>query len=170
MRASTNMRTPTELQEKIDHLSWFKHELSYYFRVTPLGPKKHAVLAAFYRTIDNEIAMLRWVLGQTENTWSDDLSGSMDFRYYVDDLPPTEFPHLPANRKPAEYWGARPSPVCAYFSGPDSPKDDPNFDFSKVGDPSTWTKQAAPVRPTSRFYEAGGPDFINSHFGYKASQ
>lgn len=164
------MRTVTELQEKIDHLSWFKHELGYYFRTTPLGPKKHAVLAAFYRTIDNEIAMLRWVLGQTENTWSDDTSQSLDFQHYVDDLPATEFPHLPANRKATEYWGFRPMPVCGYFSGPDSPNDDPNFDFSKVGDPSTWKKQRPMIRPTSRFYEATPPAWIDSFFGYKASQ
>lgn len=85
------MRTSTELQEKIDHLIAYKEELHLHFRVIDMSKHKNAVLAAFYRTVDNEIAMLRWALGEIDQTWSDDMSGHMDMECYFDSLPPTEF-------------------------------------------------------------------------------
>lgn len=148
------MRTPTELQEKIDFLTWFKHDLDYQFRITPLSAQKHAVASAFYRTIDNEIAALRWCLGQLENTWEDDLSQFIDLFSPLRQPPVTEYPHLPYNRTAREYWGRRPQIPCAYISGPDSPKDDQNFDFTTVHDSATWKRQSTTQRPKSQFLEA----------------
>lgn len=141
MWASTNMRTATELQEKIDHLTWYKQEVIYYFRIIPLSAQKHAVAAAFYRIIDNEIALLRWVLGQTEQTWSDNHAGADDPAHRVELLPPTELPHLPSKRRADEYWPTPPVKVCRYFAGPDSPSDDPDFNPATAQDPSTWKRQ-----------------------------
>lgn len=146
------MRTQTELQEKIDYLTWFKHDLEYQFKITPLSAQRYAVATAFYRTIDNEIAMVRWCLGQLENTWEDDLSNFIDLFSPLDQAPATEYPHLPYKRSATEYWGYDPRPVCAYFSGPDSPKDDQNFDFTKAADPATWTRQLTIERPKHRLF------------------
>jgi hypothetical protein len=85
------MRTSTELQEKIDHLIAYKEELHLHFKIIDMSKQKNAILAAFYRTVDNEIAMLRWALGEVEQTWSDDMSGHIDMECYFDSLPPTEF-------------------------------------------------------------------------------
>lgn len=134
------MRTPTELQEKIDHLTWYKHELIYYFRLIPLSTRKHAIVAAYYRTVDNEIALLRWALGQIEQTWTDNLGGAIDLVDLVDKLPPTQFPHLPYKQRASDYWPTPPVKVCPYFSGPDSPSDDPNFNPVQALDPATWRK------------------------------
>ncbi len=141
MGASTSMRTATELQEKIDHLTWYKQQVIFYFRMIPLSAQRHAVAAAFYRTIDNEIALLRWALGQTEQTWSDDHSGADDPVHRVELLPPTEFPHLPYKQRSGDYWPTRPAKVCPYFLGPDSPSDDPNFNPASAQDPSTWKRR-----------------------------
>jgi hypothetical protein len=135
------MRHPNEIQEKIDHLLWYKQVVISHFRLIDMSAKKHALLAAYYRTIDNEISMLRWVLGQTEQTWSDDLSTTIDIVDLVEKLPPTEFPHLPYGRRASEYWPTRPSRICPYFLGPDSPSDDPDFDIFKQLDPSNWKRR-----------------------------
>lgn len=141
MWASTSMRAATELQEKIDHLTWYKQEVIYYFRIMDMSARKHAVLAAFYRTIDNEIALLRWALGQSEQTWSDDHFGAIDIEDRVDRLPATEFPHLPYKQRPNDYWPTRPVKPCPYFVGPDSPSDDPDFNPATAQDPSTWKRK-----------------------------
>lgn len=140
------MRHPIELREKIDHLTWYKQEVIYYFRIMPMSAQKHAVLAAFYRTIDNEIALLRWALGEIEQTWSDDHSGADDIAHRVELLPPTEFPHLPYKRHAGEYWSTRPVQVCPYLAGPDSPSDDPDFNPANAQDPTTWKRQVYPRR------------------------
>lgn len=149
------MRTPTELREKIAHLLWYKQELIYYFRLIDMRAHEHAVMAAYYRTVDNEIAMLRWALGEVDSTWSDDTSMYMDLVDVVKNLPPTEFPYLPYKRIAREHWGASPAKVCAYISGPDSPNDEPDFDFTKALDPATWKKQPTVARHNPRFYEPG---------------
>jgi hypothetical protein len=89
------MRTAAQIQEKIDHLVALKEELKVHFRVIDMAKQRHAVMAAYYRTLDNETAMLRWALGQVEETWSDDLSQCIDMTDHFDSLPPTEFVHLP---------------------------------------------------------------------------
>lgn len=148
------MRTLTEVLERIAYLDWFKKDLVYHFQVTPMTKQKHAVAAAFYRTLDNEIAMLRWFLGDIENTWSDDTSHYIDLVDVVEKLPPTDFPHLPHKRRPAEYWGVNPVPVCRYFPGPDSPSDDPSFNPANAHDPATWKKQSTPCGSTARFHSS----------------
>lgn len=160
--AFTNMRTATELQEKIAHLTWYKHEVILHFYLIPMTAQAHAVAAAFYRTIDNEIALLRWALGQTEQTWSDDHSGYMDIIDRVENLPPTEFPHFPwKERKQSAqaYWGKPLPNNCPYFVGPDSPSDDPNFDPSKAHDPATWKRQVYPQRGAKYFGYEIAPQF-----------
>ncbi len=114
------MRTIAQIQEKIEHLLHYKKEVISQFHVIDMSAKKHAILAAYYRTIDNEISMLRWVLGQSEQTWSDDLSGSIDIQDLFDKLPATEFYHTPHGQKPSGK-GLSPGP---YIGGPDSPTDD----------------------------------------------
>lgn len=146
------MRTPTELQEKIAHLLWYKQELIYYFQLIDMRAHQHAIMAAYYRTIDNEISILRWALSEIDATWSDDTSMYMDLVDVVEQLPPTEFPHLPYKRSSLEYWGKSPTPVCPYFQGPDSPSDDPNFDPTRASDPTTWKRVPAPRRSSQRFY------------------
>ncbi len=89
------MRTTAEIQEKIEHLLFYKQELMIHFRVINLSRQKHAAISAFYRTVDNEIAMLRWALGELDETWSDDLSKHIDMETFFDSLPPTEYPRLP---------------------------------------------------------------------------
>jgi hypothetical protein len=89
------MLTITEIQEKLDHLATVKKEITLHFEVISLSKQKHAVLAAYYATIDNEIALLRWVLGEQEQTWSDDLSGHIDMEMYSDAQPATTFPRKP---------------------------------------------------------------------------
>lgn len=118
------MRTAAQIQEKIEHLLHIKKEVIFQFQLIDLSIKKHAVVAAYYRTIDNEIAMLRWVLGQAEQTWSDDLSGTIDFVDGFDKLPPSEFPHLPYGQRSHSYWSEKPVIPGPYIEGPDSPKDD----------------------------------------------
>jgi hypothetical protein len=89
------MRTAAEIQEKIEHLFSYKQELTLHFRVINLSRHKHAAISAFYRSVDNEIAMLQWALGELEQTWSDDLSEHIDMETFFDSLPPTEYPRLP---------------------------------------------------------------------------
>jgi hypothetical protein len=97
------MRAPGELQEKIDHLIWYKQMLVSDFYVMDMTAKNHGIITAFCRTIDNEIAMLRWALGQVEETWTDDFSSADDIQQYYQQLPPTEFVHLPTG-KSLSYW------------------------------------------------------------------
>jgi hypothetical protein len=118
------MRTAAQIQEKIEHLLYYKKEVIFQFKVIDMSAKKHAILAAYYRTIDNEIAMLRWVLGQKEQTWSDDLSNSIDIGDGFDKLPSTEFPHLPYGQRSSVYWGERVVSPDPYIDGPDSPTDE----------------------------------------------
>jgi hypothetical protein len=101
------MRTSTELQEKLDHLIAYKEEIKVDFLVIDMSKQRHAVLAAYYRTLDNEMAMLRWALGQIEETWSDDLSQCIDMTDHFDSLPPTEFVHLPYGKNMG-YWDKKP--------------------------------------------------------------
>ncbi len=89
------MRTAAELKTKIDHLTALKAETSAVFAVLPLSKQKHAVLTAFARTIDNEIELLRWVLGELDNTWSDGLLQYVDILDYFEQIPLTEYPRLP---------------------------------------------------------------------------
>jgi hypothetical protein len=117
------MRTAAQIQEKIEHLAHYKKEVMFQFKVIDMSAKKHAILAAYYRTIDNEISMLRWVLGQTEQTWSDDLSNATDIQDGFDKLPPTEFAHLPYGRT-VSHWGEKLVTPGPYINGPDSPTDD----------------------------------------------
>lgn len=97
------MRTQTELEEKIAHLTWYKQTLIHDFHILDMSAKKHALVAAFCRTVDNEIMMLKWALGQVEQTWTDDLSRVSDIQHYYEQLPPTEFVHLPYGRN-IWYW------------------------------------------------------------------
>jgi len=97
------MRVSGELQEKIDHLTWYKQTLLADFYVIDMTAKQHALVATFCRTIDNEIQMLRWALGQVEQTWTDDLSHAIDIQEYFKQLPSTEFVHLPPG-KSVNYW------------------------------------------------------------------
>lgn len=98
------MRTAAELQEKIEHLIGYKKELRLHFEVIELSKHKHWAVSSFYRTVDNEIMMLRWALGLTEETWSDDLSGHIDMECFFDALPSTEYPRRPW---PQEKWAKR---------------------------------------------------------------
>lgn len=98
------MRTAEEIHEKIAHLLDYKQELMIHFRVIELSKQKHAAVSSFYRTVDNEIDMLRWVLGLVDVTWSDDLSQHIDMECYFDALPPTEYPRKP---HPQETHAAR---------------------------------------------------------------
>jgi hypothetical protein len=118
------MRTAAQIQEKIEHLLHYKKEVIFQFQLIDMSVKKHAVLAAYYRTIDNEISMLRWVLGQVEQTWSDDLSNSIDIEDGFDNLPSTEFPHLPYGQRCSSYWSEEVVGPGPYINGPDSPTDD----------------------------------------------
>lgn len=135
------MRTVNEILERKAYLEWFRHDLAYEFQTTPLSKRKHELASAFYRTLDNEIDMLRWVLGELENTWEDDLRGWIDLYSFVEVEAQTKYPHLPLKADYHTYWGYLPRPACRYFFGPDSPKDDQSFDFSQVQDARTWNRK-----------------------------
>jgi hypothetical protein len=89
------MRTSAEIQEKIDHLIAFKIELNTHFKVIELSKQKHAVLSAFYSKVEDEISLLRWVLSEVENTWSDDMSSHIDMQDYFDSRFASDFPRRP---------------------------------------------------------------------------
>lgn len=134
------MRTLNEILERKDYLEWFRHNLVYDFQTTPLSKYWHAVASAYFRTLDNEIDMLRWMLGELENTWEDDMSKWHCLLDVVQAEPQTRYPHLPLKADSNLYWGKLPRPVCRYFFGPDSPKDDQAFPFDQVRDPRTWDR------------------------------
>jgi hypothetical protein len=89
------MRTVTEIEDKIEHLTAYKNELNLHFKVIQLSNQSHAVLSAFYSKVDSEIDLLRWVLSQIEQTWSDDMSDFIDMQTYFDSLPKNNFPRKP---------------------------------------------------------------------------
>ncbi|RZJ94166.1 MAG: hypothetical protein EOO60_03620 [Hymenobacter sp.] len=132
------MRTINEVLERKAYLEWFRKNLVYEFQKTELSRYWYTVASAYFRTLDNEIDMLRWMLGEIENTWEDDLSGWDCMLDIVQAEPQTRYPHLPKGADYHFFWGKRPRPVCRYFYGPDSPKDDQSFPFDQVQDPSTW--------------------------------
>lgn len=134
------MRTLNEVQERKAYLEWFRKQLVYDFQTTPLSRYWYTVASAFFRTLDNELNMLRWMLGEVENTWQDDLSGWNSLLDIVQAAPETRYPHLPLHADYHIHWGKLPRPVCRYFFGPDSPKDDQSFDFTQVQDPRTWNR------------------------------
>lgn len=132
------MRTLNEILERKAYLEWFRHDLAYEFATTPLSRYWYTVASAYFRTLDNEIDMLRWVLGELENTWQDDMSKWMSLLEVVQEEPQTRYPHLPAKADYHTFWGKLPRVRCRYFYGPDSPKDDQSFPFDQVQDPGTW--------------------------------
>lgn len=90
------MKTPSEIQQKIDALISHKADALEVFGLLSMSRERHAAVSAFARTLDNEIAMLRWVLGEVEQTWTDRLQlHYMDIVHYYDMLPTTEYPRLP---------------------------------------------------------------------------
>lgn len=125
------MRTTAQVQEKIDHLIWCKETLKFDFHIVNLTKSKHELLSTYYRTIDNEISMLRWVLGQVEQTWSDDLSGSTDFTDHFDALAPTEFVHLPHDKNQSHWNDKRISSPGPYVEIVHSLRDE---DFDPISD------------------------------------
>lgn len=133
------MRTLNELLERKAYLEWFRKQLVYDFQTTPLSRYWYAVASAYFRTLDNEIDMLRWVLGEVENTWEDDLSGWNSLLDVVQAEPQTHYPHLPSGADYHIHWGKLPRPTCRYFFAPDSPKDE-SFPFDQVQDPRTWNR------------------------------
>lgn len=133
------MRTLNEVLERKAYLEWFRHDLVYHFKTTPLSKYWHTVASAYFRTLDNEIDMLRWMLGELENTWVD-LGGWDSLLDMVQAEPQTRYPRLPLKADYHTHWGQRPRPMCRYFFGPDSPKDDQSFPFDQVQDPRTWDR------------------------------
>jgi hypothetical protein len=89
------MRTEEELREELAWLTAYKTEVSFHFKVIELSKHKHALLAAFYATIDHEIHLLRWILGEDIVLWRDDMSKSNDMQDFFDSLPPSDFPRKP---------------------------------------------------------------------------
>lgn len=89
------MRTESEIREELAWLIAYKKEVIVHFRVIELSKHKHALLGAFYATIDHEIDLLRWILGEDISLWRDNLSGSSDMEEFFDSLPPTDFPRKP---------------------------------------------------------------------------
>jgi hypothetical protein len=96
------MRTVSEIQTKIDHLAATKEEALEVFKVFPLSKHKHAELSAFVRAMDNEMDVLRWVLGQLDKTWSEHLLEYIDIVHYFEHLPPTDYPRLPHRQELAK--------------------------------------------------------------------
>ena len=86
------MRTEAEIREELAWLIAYKKEVIIHFQVIELSKYKHALLGAFYATIDHEIDLLRWTLGEDVTLWRDDLSKSNDMQEFFDSLPPTDFP------------------------------------------------------------------------------
>jgi endogenous inhibitor of DNA gyrase (YacG/DUF329 family) len=89
------MRTEAELREELTWLINYKKEVIVHFKVIQLSKHKHALLAAFYATIDHEIDLLRWALGEDIVLWRDDMSKSNDMEEFFDSLPPSDFPRKP---------------------------------------------------------------------------
>lgn len=86
------MRSETEIREELAHLITFKKEVVRHFELIELKKHKHALLGAFYATLDHEIDLLRWILGEDVALWRDDMSKHSDIEDFFDSLPPTEFP------------------------------------------------------------------------------
>jgi len=163
------MRTLNEILERKAYLEWYRHDLVYHFKTTPLSKYWHAVASAYFRTLDNEIDMLRWMLGELENTWVD-LASWDSLLDPVQAEPQTRYPHLPLKADYHTYWGHRPRPMCRYFFGPDSPKDDQSFPFDQVQDPRTWDRNEFLAhhrypRPgmTTRFHDGTVQGYPNRH-------
>jgi hypothetical protein len=89
------MRTEAELREELAWLINYKKEVVLHFKVIELSKRKHALLAAFYATLDHEADLLRWVLGEDLVLWRDDFSAHNDIQAFFDSLPPSEFPRNP---------------------------------------------------------------------------
>lgn len=89
------MRTEAELREELAWLTAYKKEVIVHFQVIELSKHKHALLAAFYATIDHEIDLVRWALGEDIALWRDDFSGHDDMQCFFDSLPPSDFPRKP---------------------------------------------------------------------------
>lgn len=134
------MRTLNEVLERKAYLEWFRKDLVYEFQTTRLSRYWYTVASAYFRTLDNEIDMLRWLLGEIENTWEDDMSNWNCLLDVVQAEPQTRYPHLPKGADYRTFWGSRPRPACRYFFGPDSPKHDQSFPFDQVQDPRTWDR------------------------------
>ena len=97
------MRTPSEIQQKIDALLSHKADALEVFALLPMSRDRHAAVSAFARTLDNEIVMLRWVLGEVDQTWTDRLLlDYIDIVHFFDKLPPTEYPRLPHRQELAK--------------------------------------------------------------------
>lgn len=97
------MRTETEIREELAWLIDYKKEVTVHFRVIELSKHKYALLAAFYATIDHEIDLLRWALGEDVVLWRDNLDKFNDMQDLFDALPPSDFPRHPW---PQELWSA----------------------------------------------------------------
>jgi hypothetical protein len=86
------MRSETEIREELTGLIAFKKTVTRHFEAIELTKYKYALLGAFYTTIDHEIDLLRWILGEDIALWRDDMSKHTDIEQFFDSLPPTDFP------------------------------------------------------------------------------
>lgn len=86
------MRTESEIREELAHLIAFKKVVVRHFELIELKKHKHALLGAFYATLDHEIDLLRWILGEDIALWRDDMSKHSDIEVFYDSLSIVDFP------------------------------------------------------------------------------